>query len=67
RAHLPQGRILHATVSREADRWFVSLTVEEEIPDPPPPKGPAGGIDAGLISFSTLADESGAIRQTDAP
>ncbi|OAR04870.1 RNA-guided endonuclease InsQ/TnpB family protein, partial [Hydrogenibacillus schlegelii] len=67
RAHLPQGRILHATVSREADRWFVSLTVEEEIPDPPPPKGPAAGIDAGLKSFTTLADETGAIRKTDAP
>ncbi|MEX1336742.1 RNA-guided endonuclease InsQ/TnpB family protein, partial [Hydrogenibacillus schlegelii] len=28
KTYLPQGRILHATVSREADRWFVSLTVE---------------------------------------
>ncbi|MEX1338585.1 RNA-guided endonuclease InsQ/TnpB family protein, partial [Hydrogenibacillus schlegelii] len=55
------------TVSREADRWFVSLTVEEEIPDPPPPKGPAAGIDAGLKSFTTLSDETGAIRKTDAP
>jgi len=36
RMYLPQGRILHATVSREADRWFVSLTVEEDIPDPIP-------------------------------
>ncbi|MBE3549788.1 MAG: IS200/IS605 family element transposase accessory protein TnpB [Brockia lithotrophica] len=67
RTYLPQGRILHATVSREADRWFVSLTVEEEILGPPPPKGPAAGIDAGLKSFMTLADETGAIRKTDAP
>ncbi|MEX1406652.1 RNA-guided endonuclease InsQ/TnpB family protein, partial [Hydrogenibacillus schlegelii] len=59
--------MLHATVSREADRWFESLTVEEEIPDPLPPKGPAAGIDAGLKSFTTLADETGAIRKTDAP
>ncbi|MBE3550634.1 MAG: Mobile element protein [Brockia lithotrophica] len=62
-----EQRILHATVRGEADRWFVSLTVEEEIPDPPPPRGPAAGIDAGLKSFTTLADETGAIRKTDAP
>jgi len=40
KTNFPKGRILHATVGREADRWFVSLTVEEEIPDPLSPKGP---------------------------
>ncbi|WP_273000821.1 RNA-guided endonuclease InsQ/TnpB family protein, partial [Hydrogenibacillus schlegelii] len=67
KTYLPQGRILHATVSREADRWFVSLTVEEEIPDPLPPAGPRAGIDAGLKSFTTQVDETGAIRKTTAP
>ncbi|MEX1385089.1 hypothetical protein AB1399_02705, partial [Hydrogenibacillus schlegelii] len=43
RAHRPQGRLLPATGSREAARGFVSLPVEEESPDPPPPKGPAAG------------------------
>lgn len=33
------GRILSATVVREADRWFVSLSVEVERPDPLPVKG----------------------------
>ncbi|MBT9282549.1 MAG: transposase [Hydrogenibacillus schlegelii] len=41
--------------------------MEEEIPDPLPPKGPAAGIDAGLKSFTTLADETGTVRKTDAP
>lgn len=67
KTYFPQGRILHATLSREADRWFVSLTVEEEIPDPVPPKGPAAGIDVGLSSFVTLVDETGAVRKIDAP
>ncbi|PTQ51596.1 MAG: Mobile element protein [Brockia lithotrophica] len=67
RTYLPQGRILHATVSREADRWFVSVTVEEEVPDPAPPKGPAAGIDLGLNSFATKAEEGGGVTQIEAP
>jgi hypothetical protein len=31
-----KARILSATVAREADRWYVSLTCEVERPDPPP-------------------------------
>ena len=30
------GKILSVTVRRRADRWFVSITVEEEIPNPKP-------------------------------
>ncbi|MEX1384709.1 hypothetical protein AB1399_00705 [Hydrogenibacillus schlegelii] len=41
----------------------MSLKVEEEIPDPLPTKGPAAWIDACLKSFTTLADETGAIRR----
>lgn len=50
-----RGRILSATVSREAGRWYVSLTVKMEIPDPAPVEGPAVGIDVGLNHFATLA------------
>lgn len=67
RMYLPQGRILHATVSREADRWFVSLTVEEEIPDPVPLKGTAAGADAGLLWFLVIAEEGSGIAKIEAP
>ncbi|MFW0860351.1 MAG: RNA-guided endonuclease InsQ/TnpB family protein [Dehalococcoidia bacterium] len=51
-----QGRILSVTVSREADRWFVSLSVEREKPDPIPISGPIIGIDLGLDCFATLSN-----------
>ena len=51
-----QGKILSATVSRQADRWFVSLTVEREIEPPQLVSGEAVGIDVGLTSFITTSD-----------
>lgn len=53
-----KGKILSATVSREADRWYVSITVEEEIMDPKPVSGKGIGIDVGLTSFATFSDGS---------
>ena len=51
-----RGQILSASVSREADRWYVSLTVEMERSDPVPVEGPVIGIDLGLSSFAVLSD-----------
>jgi putative transposase len=55
-----KARILSATISREADRWFVSLTCEVERPDLEPReiRGPEDvvGIDVGLESFAVLSD-----------
>ena len=51
-----QGRILSASVVWEACRWYVSLTVERERPDPTPVVGPSVGIDLGLTSFAVLSD-----------
>jgi len=48
--------ILSATVTREADRWYVSFTCEVEIPDPKPIVGNAVGIDVGLTHFAILSD-----------
>ena len=52
--------ILSATISREADRWFVSLTCVVERPDPEPRevRGPEDivGIDLGLEAFAVLSD-----------
>ena len=50
------GRILSATVSRKADRWFVSFTVEEEIPDPISKESQSIGVDLGLKKLATLSD-----------
>ena len=36
------GWILNVTVSRTADRWYVSATVEETQPDPQPIQGEIG-------------------------
>lgn len=51
-----QGKILSATVSRQADRWFVSLNVEVERPDPEPVKGEVVGVDVGLNCFAALSN-----------
>lgn len=51
-----RARILSATISREADRWYVSLTCEVERPDPPQREGEPMGIDLGLSSFLVLSD-----------
>jgi putative transposase len=50
------GHILSATVRRRADRWFVSVTVEEETPDTEPINGQAVGVDLGVKTLATLSD-----------
>jgi putative transposase len=50
------ARILSATISREADRWYVSFTVEvPESPAPPPPRGAVVGVDLGLHALAVLS------------
>jgi putative transposase len=51
-----QGRILSATVSRKADRWFVSFCTEEEEIIPSLVTGPRIGVDLGITSLATLSD-----------
>lgn len=55
---LQEGRagILSATISRESDRWYVSVTCEVERPDPAFREGEPVGLDLGLRSFLTLSD-----------
>lgn len=50
------GRILSATVSREADRWYVSLAVLAQRPDPAIRTGRATGVDMGLDCFAVTSD-----------
>ncbi|MHA2053034.1 MAG: RNA-guided endonuclease InsQ/TnpB family protein [Candidatus Hodarchaeales archaeon] len=51
----PRARILSATVSRTANKWYVTLTVEEEQIIPPRNYNKILGLDAGLARFTTLS------------
>jgi putative transposase len=48
------GKLLSATVSRVADKWFVSIAVE--VPDVPCTSHGTVGIDLGVNSFVALSD-----------
>ncbi|MBO0685767.1 MAG: IS607 family element transposase accessory protein TnpB [Candidatus Dormibacteraeota bacterium] len=50
------GRILSATISREADRWFCSFTVEVERESEPNSHRDVLGVDLGLNRFATYSD-----------
>ena len=50
------GKIMSATISRVADRWFVSITVDTE--DPPKSRAEnqgAVGVDLGVAALATLS------------
>lgn len=50
------GKIMSATVSRVADRWFVSITVEtESIPVAQAENQGAVGVDLGVAALATLS------------
>ena len=51
-----EGRILSVTVRRRANRWFVSVTVEENLPDPQLVRGTPVGVDLGVKTLATLSD-----------
>ncbi len=49
-------KILSATVSDQAGRWFVSLQVEMDIPDSSLNDKPVAGVDLGLKAMATVSD-----------
>jgi putative transposase len=51
-----RGRILSATCRKEADRWYVALTVEVVRPDPVRIPGPVVGVDRGITAFAVCSD-----------
>jgi putative transposase len=51
-----KGRVLSATVTRRADRWYVSVTVEMEIVIPESPGGGPVGVDLGVKTLATLSN-----------
>jgi putative transposase len=58
RGYLPTVgvHILSATVSEKAGRWFVSLHVEMEIPNPIKEENPAAGVDLGINCMAQVSD-----------
>jgi putative transposase len=63
------ARILSATVSRTAQRWFVSFTCEVDRPVPQyhARRGSAIGVDLGVKTLLTGADDTGKIVTVDGP
>jgi putative transposase len=63
------ARILSVTVSRIAQRWFVSFTVEVErdAPEPHARPGSAIGIDLGVTTLLTGVDDTGTIITVPGP
>jgi putative transposase len=63
------ARILSATVSRTAQRWFVSFTVEVEraVPEQHARPGSAVGIDLGVKTLLTGADDRGHVIRIPGP
>jgi putative transposase len=51
-----EGTPRTATISWEADGWYVAISCAEVPVQPLPPTGQETGIDLGLESFATLAD-----------
>lgn len=51
------GKIMSATISRVADRWFVSLTVDTQDSSHPPQAENQGavGVDLGVSALATLS------------
>ena len=50
------GLIKSATVTREADGWYVSILSEVEFAEPKPHHGPAIGVDRGVVCFAATSE-----------
>lgn len=57
RGYIPKNaKILSATISEHAGRWFVSIQVEENVPDPQSKTEAIVGIDLGIKTLATCSD-----------
>ena len=63
------ARILSATVTRTAQRWFVSFTIEVDrvMPKRPAAPGSAVGVDLGVKTLLTGVDDAGAVVTVNSP
>ena len=49
------GRLNRVTVSREADRWFASIRIETDAPEPAKPTLAQVGVDLGIKTLATVS------------
>jgi len=49
-------KVLSATISEQAGRWYVSVQVEEEHAEPVSAIGPVIGVDLGIKSMAVVSD-----------
>lgn len=55
--YLPIGaKVAQATVSECAGRWYVSLQVQDQRPQPDPALGPVIGVDLGTKTLAVVSD-----------
>ena len=50
------GEVKNVTVSRNEDRWYISIQTEREVEQPVHPSNSAVGIDVGVVRLATLSD-----------
>jgi len=51
-----KGKINTATVSMKSGKWFISLQVQVDVPEPTNDSTTAVGIDLGIAKFATLSN-----------
>lgn len=49
------GKLISAVVSRVADKWFISIAVEFEVPEPATRESQAVGVDLGIKHAAVLS------------
>jgi putative transposase len=54
----PTAKVLSATVSEKAGRWFIAVQVEEEQEKSIPPASTAIGVDLGIKTLATCSDST---------
>ena len=57
----PSGKHKTLSLVRDVNQWFIVVMFEIHVPDPAPHRGPAVGIDRGVVNV--IADSSGRIVQ----
>jgi putative transposase len=63
------GKVLSATISRVADKWFVSITVEVDDTNIKYPNNQMtnkiSGVDLGITTFATIVSDDGTVKKHD--